>query len=75
MREAFEIKINKKYSSRVSRDRLTNLALLNIEHEYAKKINFDSHDNFSEVSSKTETVILLITVTKLYARISIFFLK
>lgn len=74
MREAFEIKINKKYSSRVSRDRLTNLALLNIEHEYAK-INFDSHDNFSEVSSKTETVILLITVTKLYARISIFFLK
>lgn len=77
MKAAFEITINKKViQSTVSKDGLVDIAPLNTDHEYAKKIDFDNvMDNSSEVS-KTETVILLfITDTSLHRRISFSFFQ
>ena len=41
--------------SSMSQTRLTNLALLSIEHEYAKKVNFDEViDKFAEIKAGKE---------------------
>ena len=53
---SFEIETNTKFPSlKQSQTRLTNLALLSIEHEYAKKVNFDEViDKFAEIKAGKE---------------------
>ena len=63
---SFEIEINTKFPSKLkliqnflrssmSQTRLTNLAMLSIEHEYAKKVNFDEViDKFAEIKAGKE---------------------
>lgn len=65
------MKIKSVLPSIISEDRLTNIAILSIDHEYAKKIKFFI-EKFTEVKLKTETVILFITVSKQYKDISFF---